>query len=518
MSNRPFGSTLPILGYACLVAAVFLFVRGYQFNTNDQAEHLPQVYQMLDAELYPNDYFVNATNSIFTVRHYYEKLVLFVAQTIGLDWGLFILTFCCIALMAYSFSRIAEELFNERWALILAPILAMFIFYGFTVGGNHIMYSSFISSSLAKGISAFGLLQFVQNKRIFSGLILGIATLFQPLVGLQLFLILGGIELLLHRNLKQTGLFAISFLAVASFILIPTFARQFGGGTVDFDKEFYSEILYRFRNHHHYLPSLFPATHYIKFFGLLGLGMLSYYLTRPHDRELYLGFVSLGLLGMLVYWLGLEHLGFLQIGKVQWFKTTVWISAFSSIMVAGLLGQLLSGFISLSKLKQSLLPISLLFFLLFIFAITNSKYLPKSYQHKFMVGNRVYTDLEKMHFWIEQNTPKHVSVLVSPDNNAFPCQAKRSMPVHFQAIIHEPDFMLPWYDVFKEIYGVSLENQERIDVRAQAVGLYRTRNYRGLTTLIDYRLDNLQNCQFSSELGPIVHQEGDWVLTEFLPQ
>ena len=84
MSQRAFGSSLPILGYACFIAACFLFVRGYQFNTDDQAEHLPQIYQILDSELYPHDYFVNASNSIFTVRFYYEKLVLFrVGQMIG---------------------------------------------------------------------------------------------------------------------------------------------------------------------------------------------------------------------------------------------------------------------------------------------------------------------------------------------------------------------------------------------------------------------------------------------------
>jgi hypothetical protein len=123
-----------------------------------------------------------------------------------------------------------------------------------------------------------------------------------------------------------------------------------------------------------------------------------------------------------------------------------------------------------------------------------------------------------MHFWIEENTEKDVSVLVSPDDNAFPNQAKRSMPIHFQAIIHEPFFMLPWYEDFKEIYGVSIENQEGIDARAQAVNLYQTRNYRGSSKHIDYRLDNLATCQFKHELGPVVHQQGDWVLTEFVVQ
>lgn len=516
MSKRPFGSSLPILGYALFVAAVFLLVKGYQFNTDDQAEHLPQIYQQLDPELFPSDYFVNASNSIFTVRHYYEKLVLFVAESIGLEWGLFILTLCCIALMAYSFARIAEELFSNRWSVLLAPVLAMLVFYNFTIGGNHVMYGSFISSTIAKGISAFALLQFIRNKHLLAGIILGIATLFQPLVGLQLFLILGGIELLFRRNWKPTLQFGVPYLAVAALILIPTFARQFGEAT-DYDKELYYDILYRFRNHHHYLPSLFPVTHYIKFFGLLGLGLLSYYLTKPQDKKFYLGFVFLGLIGMLVYWLALEYLDLLQIGKVQWFKTTVWMGAFSSIMLAGLLGELLSGFSPLSKIQRYVFPISFSLFLILTIAISDSKYLPEPYQHKYTIGNRVYSDLEKMHFWIAQNTPKDISVLVSPDDNAFSCQAKRSMPIHFQAIIHEPFFMLPWYEDFKDIYGVSIENLEGIDARAQAVELYQIRNYRGRQKRIDCRLDNLETCQFKEELGPILHQEGNWVLSEYLP-
>jgi hypothetical protein len=132
-----------------------------------------------------------------------------------------------------------------------------------------------------------------------------------------------------------------------------------------------------------------------------------------------------------------------------------------------------------------------------------------------MIGNRGYTDLESMHFWIEKNTSLNVSVLISPDNNSFPCQAKRSVPIHFQAIIHEPVFMMPWYDNYKEIYGVSIENIEGIDARKAAADKFQTRNYRGTKKHIDYRLDNLETCQFADELGSILHQEGSWVLTEF---
>ncbi|MBI1288810.1 MAG: hypothetical protein GC178_14675 [Flavobacteriales bacterium] len=514
MSQRLFGSSLPQFGYALFVAALFLLVRGYQFNTDDQAEHLPQIYQQLDPQLYPNDYFVNASNSVFTIRFYYEKLVLFVAETIGLEWGLFVLTFCCIGLMAYSLSRIAEKWFHDRWAALLAPVFAMMVFYNFTVGGNHVMYSSFISSTVAKGISSFALLQFILNRKLLAGIILGVATLFQPLVGLQLFLLLGGIELLSRRDIGNTVRFSIPYLLLAALILIPTFQRQFGEAS-DFDKEFYYTILYRFRNHHHFLPILFPITHYIKFAGLLVLGLMSYYVTKPRDNRFYLSLVVLAIFGMAVYAIGLEGLHIYSVGKTQWFKTTIWVEAFSSIMVAGLIGQLLSGLLPLFRFRRILGPVSLSLCLLVLIAITNSKYLPERFQHKYMIGNRVYSDLEKMHFWIAENTPKDVSVLVSPDDNAFSCQAKRSMPIHYQAIVHEPFFMLPWYEDYKEIYGVSIENLEGIDARAHAVKLYRTRNYRGSAKHIDYRLDDLETCEFNDELGPVIHQEGKWVLTRF---
>ncbi len=503
--------------FSFLLAVAFIAYYGYQFNTNDQAEHLPQVYQLLDDQLYPHDYFVNASNSVFTVRFYYEYLALFLEKTIGLELGAFVSMLASISLLSYSLMQIAYNWFKNQWSVFLAPVFALFVFHGFTVGGNHIMYPGLISGTIAIAFAAPAIYLVIIQQYVFGGILLGFATLFQPLVGFQLFLVFGGIQLLIRRDWKSVLQFGIPYLVVAAFILIPIFSRQFGE-TMHYDKELYYEILYRFRNHHHYVPSLFPLTHYIKFFGLLGLGLLSYYLTKPQDKKFYLGFVSLGLLGMLFYWLGLEHLGLLELGKVQWFKTTVWMGAFSSIMIAGLLGQLITGFVSIFKFRKRITLVSLPLCLLLLFAITNSKCLPESFQGKYMIGNRNYSDLEKMHFWIAENTPKDISVLVSPDNNAFGCQAKRSMPIHYQAIIHEPFFMLPWYENFKTIYGVSMENLDGIDARAHAVKLYQRRNYRGEHKRIDYRLDNLETCQFSDELGPIFHQEGNWILTEFLPE
>lgn len=505
--------------YAFLIGALFIFVKGYQFNTADQAEHLPQVYKMLDPELYPKDYFVEASSGVFTVRFYYEQTALWVAKTVGLEWGLFALTIAYCALMVYSIMRISLAWFNNKWAMWLAPIFVMLLFYNYTVGGNHVIYGSLISSTIAKSLGCFGLFLVIDRKWWASGAVLGIATLYQPLVGLQLFVLLAGYKLLESKFRNWSAVFKLSvpFLAIAAFILIPVLKRQFLSAT-PIDPELYYDILYRFRNHYHYLPSLFPLTHYLKLIGLIALGWLSYFITQPNDRGVFRWFVPLAIIGCLFYWLALEHFGLLGVGKTQWFKSTVWIAALCAILVAGLIGQLIENHSFRISTKRNFTAIYLIIAVLLIVTVTNSKYLPEQFQHKYMIGERVHSDLEKMHDWISQNTKRTDIFLVSPANNGFSCQAKRPMPIHYQAIIHEPFFMLPWYEDFKKIYGVGIDNMNEMDARKQAAELYSVRNYRGSQPQIDYRLDNKNECEFASELGEVVYEQGPWILTKFAPE
>mgnify|MGYP007024809724 CR=1 FL=1 len=517
MSKRVFGSSLPILGYAFFVAALFLFLKGYQFNTDDQAEHLPQVYQLLDPQLYPHDYYVNDANSVFTVRFYYERFALIVARTVGLEWGLFAFTFLSATLMAFSFGKIAERLFSNRWSVLLAPFFALIVFYGFTIGGVSVMYASFISSTIAKGLSAFSLWKFLEKKVLISGLLLGIATLFQPLVGLQLFLVLTAYQLLVGRDFKKTITLVASYVALAAFVLVPVFYIQLSQ-KLTVDADWFYQVFYGFRNHLHYYPSIFPAKSFVKFGMLLALGLVSYVYLKPRDYKFYPAFIILNLFGLLIYSVGLEVFDVYVLGKTQWFKMTIWMEAFSAIMVAGFLGEFLSGFSFPFFLKKRVFLIFSVAATFLLLAITNSKFLPKKYQQKYMVGNRVVGDLEQMHSWISENTAKDVVVLTSPHDNGFSCVAKRSMPSHWQAIMHQSFFIVQWYEDFVDIYGVSLENLKGTDPRAHAVELYATRNYRGARKHIDYRLDNIETCQFTDQLGPVVRQEGNWILTEFLPE
>jgi len=427
------------------------------------------------------------------------------------------ITLLCITIMAWVFQRMAWQVFNNEWAAWCAPVLVLLVFYGFTVGGNHIIYNSLISSTLAKAIASIALLQMLYCRWLIVGLLLGLASLFQVLVGFQLMLILTvAIPLLVVDGRAFAVIRAwTGYLPIALFVIVPTFRQQFGA-SIEVDSAIYYEVLYRFRNYHHYLPSLFPWTHYLKFIGLVFLGLLSYRFTQPSDRKFFGVLTGVALIGMVVYTIGLEVLGLNFIGKLQWFKTTVWISAISAVSVAGGLGMLLQSILPSAIVRNALPWVSAGVSVLLLVLITNSIWLPVDYNGRFMVGNRDLTDLEKMHGWISAHTPKDALFLVPPDNTSFSCQAKRPMPVHFHAIIHTPEFMLPWYEKIRTVYGVGLEDIHEMNARDLASHLYTMRNYRGSEFKINYRLDNDTSCVFITELGPIVHREGNWILTEFL--
>lgn len=469
---------------------------------------------MLDSGLYPLDYFVPPSNSILTVRYFFERIMVMAGSLKVIELLCFILTLLCVTLLVRSIIGITESFFPDSEAKWIAPVMVLFIFYGFTVGGNHITYPSLISSTIAKALAAFSCWKFLERKYLMAGLALGVGSLFQPLVGLQLGLLLVGTRFLLHaKGWKQMLRFILPFGVFASLILVPVLFRQSGQEALE--SELYWDVLYRFRNYHHYLPSLFPIGHYIKAGSLAVLGVVSFAFLRPKNSEFYFVFTTLALLGIAVYAVTLEMEVFPQIGKTQWFKTTVWIGLLGSVGLSGLLTQLPK----VSTIIKGLLPGSSVLGLLVIGCMTilmNSIFIPNS-AGKYMIGNREISDIEKMHYWIEDNTDKDILILVPPNDNSFSCQAKRSVPIHFTAVIHEPEFMLYWYDRYSKIYGVTLENLV-VNAKDDAVSLYQTRNYRDSEYDIDMRLDNLETCQFKDELGPVIHQEGSWVLTEFLPE
>ncbi len=514
--------------YSFFLALLFFFYKGYTFNSWDQAECLPQVYQLLDPSLYTNDFFMQEYHKAFTVRFYFVYFIYALSYLSSVAAVCFVLTVLSLFLSIYYFIKITQHFTDNKLAALLSPLFAFFLFFNFTVGGNQIQSNSMIPGTLSAVFALAGIHLFLEKKINRSFFVLGIGTLFQPLVTLQVFMVLLCLVIIDLKNygFRKSVTALVSYLIPASFMLAPIIYRQFLQHE-EYDKNLYYEVLYRFRNHLHYFPSLFPVKDYLKFFALVIAGIAAVRFSDIRNSKFIYLFSGLIIFGMLLYWLLLEPAGVSSIGKLQWFKATVWVNAFACIALAVFIGEYFTTEAQRHRVALSFVaPWLRGYFILLgsasivlLFVLLNSKMLPlEKLQSRYQIGNYKKTDLTLLHEWIEKNLPKDAVLLCSTENTSLICEAKRSQAVQYQSIIHEPFYMLPWYEKFKTVYGVSLENAEQKDIRKQAAELYLTRNYKSSSYKIDYRIDNITTCKYAAELGKVVHQSGDWVVTEYLAE
>jgi hypothetical protein len=130
------------------------------------------------------------------------------------------------------------------------------------------------------------------------------------------------------------------------------------------------------------------------------------------------------------------------------------------------------------------------------------------------------SDLGRMHRWIRENTPIDAVFLPCPDDDSFLCEAARSIPVGYKAIIHNKAFMLDWYERMQSVYDVSMiPGQCKQDVLPRALVRYASRTDEEINSPVpvDYRI-----VRTDMQLGPgwerkLVHREGEYLLLRFEP-
>jgi len=483
------------IGVAVSTAVLFLIWKGFVFNTADQAEPLILVYEKLNPALYPQDFYVNAAKDIFTVRTYYIEFVSFLGKYFSLYQVSLVLTFLCLFASVTGFIKIARLLTHHQLTGYLAPFFILFVFYGWTVGGNAVQYNLLISSTLAKALSVWGIYFLLKKRWIYSGALIGIGGLFQVLVGLQLAVILV-LLLLLYRQWKGVLQWSVAFLVTILPMLGPVVYRQFmlEGGAVDM--ELYYRLLYIFRNPHHYLPSLFPLTAYIKCALLLVAGSICgiWFLQRDRFYKIF-SFCSIIILGLVGYSVLLEVLNVNFIGKLQWFKTTIWLEAAGAMLVAVAAEYLLRMF----HLKKYVLLISVFLPVVWIVQAHIRYDTPLSLDHR----SAAQKDLAAIHEWIRINASNNWLFATYATDESFLCEAQRSVSVAWTPMVHEPWFMEAWYRRFHQQYGVSLESSDYKAMLSEADHYYETGQWLG-TVKVDAVL--LRKDAVFPQQGKVLHE------------
>lgn len=496
--------------YIFALTCAFFFLHGYQSHEGDHAEHLPQVYRLNNPELFQGDYFLESYDQQFNIRTYYVYTIYALNTVVPLKTLLFLLCFICVFGSAAAFFRISQHFFKERAAPYLAlPLIFLFCF-NFTLGGNVITYPILICSTLGKLFAAWGLLYFLRENWRISGLLLGAATLYQMLAGFQLFALLFGTLVLLHglKPKKKHFEFVLGYLILASFMLVPVAYGMFVGKG-DYDKTLYYQILFDFKNSAHYVPSKFPLTQYLRFIPLF---FGAWFLIRKHPKAKFFNrFFILGSLGLIIYAFLFEVIGWRTIGLTQWFKSTIWLQSLACIIVAGFAAKWLKADVTKPVFTKLFVVGGLALLSIILF----SKFIPSDkFKYRYQVGFHKSTPLENLHEWIKHNTPTDQKILVSPLNTGFTCQSLRPGAFTNRAIVHYPDFLLPFYADYQKIYNIGIKDLPNGHPDHQADVNYH--NLIGASTLeyplriVDLEKFNPQDIDYE-----VIHKEHPFALIKF---
>lgn len=496
-------------GWPVMTALVFIFINGYYFNCWDQEEHLPYVYKLLDPSLYQADYLVNYQVELFTVRYYYAWLLYGLALWFDIEFIVFSLHVICLSIIAFAVGESAYQISNKKSALLVAGPLALWLLNTVTVGGNNIADLQLTGSSFAMAFIALSVYFFHKGKIKTASAFTGLAACFQVLLGMYSFIFLLVTIIFSRKYRKREWMSVIlTFLIFSAPMLVPAMmmyraADQSGN---------YYDILFRFRQPHHSVPSCFSLGDYAltSLWWLCTAGIC--YRLRKTYRLAWPALAITAISGCMVYTVLLQF-NWDEVFKLQVFKTTTLITYFSVLPVSVYIAHI----INKTLIENNLNLITSLCWMLSIFTlfiILNSFQLPDKLRYRYQVGNYPHTDLMKMHEWIRNHTPVNSLILPQPQDESFLCEAQRSIPVGYKGIIHTPEFMVKWYEMFVNVYGTGyLKGTCDQKIIERAAPDYESRPDSVIAKFIkpDYRI-RMNSPHIREE---IIHRQGELVLTRF---
>ena len=262
-----------ILGTMLVATALFLLRYGYGFGYSDQDEFLPLVARILDKDLFQADWFVSMQFEGFSIRWPMAVLVALPATLLPV-WSVVLLLHLSTAMIsARAVAHLTDRIFNSRLVTLAVTVAVLSITSRWNPGGNDILHGLLVPSSVAWCLVLSAVERLHARHFMTSGLLLGGAALFHPLLGLQA----GGILLVVVLTWsaisnRQRLRLALPFLIVA----VPITAKLASIGTAGPEA---TTILTDLRAPHHYLPGSFALSSWI-LFSILAVGagsMLAWY-------------------------------------------------------------------------------------------------------------------------------------------------------------------------------------------------------------------------------------------------
>jgi hypothetical protein len=497
------------------IAWLFILRYGYQFGSTDHEELLPPLFQLSNPQLYQNDFFMQHYLQGFNIRNYFVKLFDLLQVLLPVRDLFFIAWFLCIMLLSQVWYRIALLITNSIVCALLAPIAILFFTYGFTLGGNFITYNMLIAAVPAKVLASLGLLYFFQRRFLLASLVFGLGSLFQILSALQPYFVCLAIMLISWRaySFKQMLFMLLGAAIPLMLVIIPMWQSGYFTGATPEQKQLANQILFTMRIPWHHLPSSFGVSQYVKFLLLLSTTCVVVYKMKLHHTLKHVNTILLFMLIQLsialLYIILVEPLGVLGFAATQWFKSSMWVVAFCTIL-------LLYAVISKLNIALQAKYIVILFGILVVCSAVWIAMPHLLYTQK--MRNRVHyrinqpTELAQMHKWIQQNTSEQALFHIPPDDISFASEAQRSTWVSTHAFVHRTTSILDWHQRYAIAYGVSVHNLQTSHFRQQALKHFYSQSSPSIPC--DYWLIDTTQMQVKPIFEQRIYQVGSWLLVK----
>lgn len=459
--NRDTVSTVPRWEHLLSLLAAYLFLlswNGYIYGHGDMIELLPYAKWLTDSTLYPKDFFiqhisVQSVNERYILAYFFSlfgKWMPQAALALHLICGLFLLE---------GLYRVAKIFIRSRGMIWLAILIPFIPLMNWNLGGNEMYIPLITSSTVAKTFGIWALYFFLKKEDFnknnwYVYILLSIATFIQPLVGLQLFLVMTGACVLIvifNMKIEWKTFLPVLFYLLTGGVWVYWLQRDFAEGGID------NRLLFdflEFRLPHHFIPTYFSKKAALVLLPLFGWSLFFYY---KKNKTVFWMFV-LTLLGMLIYTIGVEVLESSTIVSSQWFKTTIWLKSLSVIALFAVLeskipvlqkaffqkictrGLRILGVISIAMILN---PISI--------------FKTKTYDFFFLHQKNAAIEIAEI---AKSTTPKDALFIIPMDNTHFKNYSERSTYIDYKAVIHRKSIIPIWYERIQEIYNVNIETRQ----------------------------------------------------------
>ncbi|MCB9245606.1 MAG: hypothetical protein H6606_04180 [Flavobacteriales bacterium] len=420
--------------FAILTWVALIWRIGYFYSDGDHEEVLPQIFFQLGETQLANDFLISSIGGSWTVRSPFVLLL----SVFGKDLleSAFLIFHIGLNVVSFFFMiRIARAAGTGRWS-IFVPLIAVFALYAKSPGANDFYSPQLIAETFSMFFALWAIRDWFVEKHRSVGVLLMLAVLFHPINGFQVsILLLASWFIQNRRELHSSWKYWSGPLLLSLAYMMWLMSRSEGAGPSDA----YFDLLIRFRNPHHYLPSAFPMEQITLSLLLAAVA----FFTVQKERSFIRTWIVLTVVGAVFYVVFVEWGTNISMAKTQWFKSTIWFRLWLAIGVLRLLP-------AWPILKHRFILFTASF--LTVFLLLNSMRSNEISSHKSI---RTVKDLSLVDVGVQaaQILPRDALIVQPMDITGFQAYAKRGMFVNFKAILHYPDFLKKWFNRLELVYG-----------------------------------------------------------------